>query len=108
VAENKPFDYLMMHYFVERLLYRLSVSEYAENFILKGGLMLYTILENDACAMRDVDFLAHRLNNAPEEMVRVFCAICAAPADDAVRFDLDSVVAERIKEGADCSASLST
>jgi predicted nucleotidyltransferase component of viral defense system len=41
VAENKPFDYLMTYYFAERLLYRLSVSEYADNFILKGGLLLY-------------------------------------------------------------------
>ncbi|MDR3209782.1 MAG: nucleotidyl transferase AbiEii/AbiGii toxin family protein [Oscillospiraceae bacterium] len=100
-AENKPFDYLMTHYFVERLLYRLSVSDYTDNFILKGGLLLYTILENDARATRDVDFLANRLNNAPEELVRVFRAICAIPADDAVRFDLESIAAERLKEGAD-------
>jgi predicted nucleotidyltransferase component of viral defense system len=90
-----------MHYFVERLLYRLSVSGYADNFIFKGGLLLYTILENDARATRDVDFLAHRLNNAPEELARVFRAICAVKADDAVRFDLDSIIAERIKEGVD-------
>jgi predicted nucleotidyltransferase component of viral defense system len=44
-AESKPFDYLMMHYFVERLLYCLSTSDYADIFILKGGLLLYTILE---------------------------------------------------------------
>lgn len=28
VKENKPFDYLIMHYFIERLLYRVSVSKY--------------------------------------------------------------------------------
>jgi len=100
-AENKPFDYLMMHYFVERVLYRLSVSEYACNFILKGGLLLYTILENDARATRDVDFLARRLNNAPEELANVFRDICAIEADDAIRFDLAAIAAERIKEGAD-------
>jgi predicted nucleotidyltransferase component of viral defense system len=101
VAENKPFDYLMMHYFVERLLYRLSVSDYADNFILKGGLLLYVILGNDARATRDVDFLARRLSNAPEELINAFRAICAIEADDAVRFDLPSVSAERIKDGAD-------
>ncbi len=100
-AENKPFDYLLMHYFAERLLYRLSVSDYADNFILKGGLLLYTILENDARATRDVDFLARRLNNTPEGLESVFRVICAIEADDAVRFDADSVSAERIKEGAD-------
>ena len=100
-SESKPFDYLMMHYFVERLLYRLSVSDYADNFILKGGLLLYTILENDARATRDVDFLARRLNNAPVELISVFRDICAIEADDAVRFDLASIIAERIKEGAE-------
>jgi predicted nucleotidyltransferase component of viral defense system len=101
VAENKPFDYLMMHYFVERLLYRLSMSDYADNFILKGGMLLYVILENDARATRDVDLLGKRLSNASEELINVFRTICAVESDDAVRFDRDSVIAERIKEGAD-------
>jgi len=43
--------------------YRLSLSSYADNFILKGGMLLYTILGNDARATQDIDFLARRLNN---------------------------------------------
>jgi hypothetical protein len=41
-AESKDFNYVLMHYFIERFLYRLSISPYAGNFILKGGLLLYT------------------------------------------------------------------
>jgi hypothetical protein len=42
VAEGKPFNYILMHYFVERLLYRLSVSAYADNFILiRGAFVVY-------------------------------------------------------------------
>ena len=37
---NKPYEYLQTHYFIERLLFRLSHSEYADAFVLKGGLLL--------------------------------------------------------------------
>jgi hypothetical protein len=46
---NKPYDYLLAHYFTERMIYRLSLSSYADNFILKGGLLLYTILGSALC-----------------------------------------------------------
>lgn len=99
--ENKPFDYLLMHYFIERLLYRLSISDYADNFILKGGLLLYAMLDNDARATRDIDFLARRIETVPEELTRIFTDICSIDADDAVRFDASTITAQRIKEDAD-------
>lgn len=99
--KNQPFDYLMMHYFIERLLYRLSTSQYADNFILKGGLLLYIILENEARATKDIDFLARRLTNTPDDLVHIFRTVCAIEADDAIRFDLHSITADRIKEDAD-------
>ena len=98
---NKPYDYLLMHFFIERLLYRLSISSYAKNFILKGGLLLYAMLENDARATRDVDFLAQRLDNTPEDLIGIFVNICAIEADDAIRFDTSTIRAARIKEDAD-------
>jgi hypothetical protein len=54
VAEKKPFNYILMHYFMERFLYRLSVSAYSGNFILKGGLLLYAVLDNKARTTRDI------------------------------------------------------
>lgn len=99
--ENKPFDYLLMHYFIERLLYRLSISDYADNFILKGGLLLYAMLFGDARATRDVDFLAKRIENTPEELIDIFGKICVIEVDDAVTFDFSTISAQRIKEDAD-------
>ncbi len=101
LSEGKPFDYILMHYFIERLLYRLSISSYADNFVLKGGLLLYTILENDARATKDIDLLARKINNVPEEIVKIFAEISVIPCDDAVRFEPNSIAAERIKEDAD-------
>jgi len=101
IQGKKPYDYLMMHYFIERLLYRLSISQYADNFILKGGLLLYTMLGNDARATKDIDFLAMQLKNTPSELINIFRKVCAVKADDAISFDLDSITAERIKEDTD-------
>ena len=90
-----------MHYFIERLLFRLSISEYSDNFILKGGLLLYAMLNNDARATRDIDFLARKIENAPEELTRVFSSICIVETDDAIRFDSTTISVQRIKEDAD-------
>lgn len=35
--------YLLARYFNERLLYRVSVSQYKDNFLLKGGSLLYVM-----------------------------------------------------------------
>ncbi len=56
--EVKPFDFILMLYFVERLLYRLSISRYGEQFVLKGGLLLYLIMEEKARPTKDIDLLA--------------------------------------------------
>jgi predicted nucleotidyltransferase component of viral defense system len=100
-SESKDFNYVLMHYFIERLLYRLSVSPYAGNFILKGGLLLYTMLGNRGRATRDIDFLARQIKNTPEEMARIFAEIAKIPFDDAVSFETERIAVERIKEDAD-------
>jgi len=40
---KKTFNLILQLYMQERLLYRLSVSEYKDNFILKGGLLLFSM-----------------------------------------------------------------
>ncbi len=39
---KKPFNELLQHYGMERFLYRLSRTEYANSFVLKGGLIFRT------------------------------------------------------------------
>ena len=100
-ASAKDFDFLLLHYFIERLLYRLSISPYTNNFILKGGLLLYTVLDNRGRATRDIDFLARDIKNTPAELAKVFTEIATIPVNDAVSFDTEKITTERIKEDAD-------
>ena len=45
-AEKRRFNDLLQHYALERWLYRLSLSFFAERFILKGGLLLINFYAN--------------------------------------------------------------
>jgi len=101
IKEGKQFDYLLNLYIIERILYRISKSDYADKFVLKGGLLLYTILEDKARTTKDIDMLARQLNNSLENLETIFINICSIIAEDAIDFDLSTLKVERIKEDAD-------
>lgn len=89
----------LVTYGLERVIYRLSISKYAEQFTLKGGIFLYALLDgNFARATTDIDLLAHHISNDTEEMKKVFNHIFSIECDDALRFDLKSLKVINIAE----------
>lgn len=52
----------------EEFLRRLQKSKYAENFVLKGGLFIYSITNFDSRVTTDIDFLLCRTPNTPEQV----------------------------------------
>jgi len=98
--ERKPFDFILMLYLVERLLFRLSLSRYNEQFVLKGGLLLYLILNEKARATKDIDLLAKETASNLDALRDIFVDISSIPSDDAVIYDINSITTERIKEDA--------
>ena len=103
VQSGKSNEYIQTHYFIERLLYRLSISRYANDFVLKGGLLLHAMLDNRARATRDIDMLAQHIGNTPEQMLEVFREICSIQVEDGVSFDVRNITAEVIIDNADFS-----
>ena len=99
--EHKPFDFILMLYFVERLLFRLSLSRYSDQFVLKGGLLLYLIMNEKARATKDIDLLARETASNLDTLWDIFAEIAAIDSDDAVTYDTNSITTERIKEDAD-------
>jgi len=98
--EHKPFDFILMLYFAERLLFRMSISKYNEQFILKGGLLLYLIMNEKARVTKDIDLLARDVSGNLDTLRNIFANISIIPSDDAVTYDQNSITAERIKEDA--------
>lgn len=89
----------LVTYGLERAIYRLSISEYADCFTLKGGIFLYALFDgNFARATMDIDLLAQHISNDTEEMKKVFHDIFSIECDDALRFDLDSLDVINITE----------
>jgi predicted nucleotidyltransferase component of viral defense system len=99
--EQKPFDFVLLLYFIERLLYRLSISRYSDRFVLKGGLLLYTIMNEKARATKDIDMLAWQIASNLDELKKIFSEIAQIAVDDAVTYDTVNITSERIKEDAD-------
>ncbi len=98
---NRPFNEVLQYFAMERFLRRLSISKHADSFVLKGALLFRVWHAPDSRATRDIDFLA-RMNNAPDHLASVVRDVISVDGpDEGVFFDPDSVVAHRIKEGAD-------
>lgn len=76
----------------EEFLRRLSVSKYADNFVLKGGLFLYSITDFDSRVTVDVDFLLKRIPNTPDQLRIVINEILSAPTqNDFITFERKDV-----------------
>ena len=54
---KEPFDLVLVRYGIERLLYRLSRSPYAEKFLLKGAMLFAIWSDGTHRPTRDVDLL---------------------------------------------------
>ncbi len=99
-ADQRPFAELLQYYAMERFLYRLSLSPRADEFILKGALLQRVWCAPLERPTMDIDMLGKTGNRTAliEEITREICATAAPP--DGIEFDLASIRAERITEGA--------
>lgn len=94
------FNEVLQRYAMERWLFRLSASEHANSFVLKGALMLATWGLPVIRSTKDIDMLA-RVENDLHRVRELIVAICAVDVgDDGLTFDTDSVTTERIAEDA--------
>ena len=75
----------------ERILERISLSKYQENFILKGGLLLSALFGIDNRTTKDMDTTIKGLNISKEQMVNVLNEILSIDLKDGVKFELVDV-----------------
>ncbi|QJR20739.1 nucleotidyl transferase AbiEii/AbiGii toxin family protein [Pelagibacterium halotolerans] len=100
-AENLDFQILLTRYALERLLYRLSISDRRNDFILKGA-MLFAVWRDDPFRpTRDLDLLGHG-DPEPAAIAESMRSICSAIVpDDGVIFDIDGIEATPIRDEAE-------
>jgi predicted nucleotidyltransferase component of viral defense system len=90
--ENISFQVIITRYLHERLIYRLSVSEYVKNFLLKGGTLLYAFEGIHTRPTMDIDMLAKHIDNDKENIRVIFQKVCQINyPDDCVIFNANSI-----------------
>ena len=62
-ASGMSYQQCLQLFFQEEFLHKLAASKYAENFVLNGGLFIYTLTNFERRATVDVDFLMRCLNS---------------------------------------------
>lgn len=96
-TEKYSSQLLISRYFQERLLYRLSVSDYKDKFILKGGALLYAHDGFQARPTLDIDFMAKNVSNDMLNIKKIFQEICQIECkEDGVVFDVDTIETSEI------------
>lgn len=100
-SDGKNYQLILIRYFQERLIYRLSVSNYCDNFCLKGGALLYALEQEKSRPTLDIDLLGLKMSPEQLYLKHVFTEICQKNDEqDGVIFNLGSLVTSEIaKEG---------
>lgn len=100
-AEGKNFQLLIIRYFQERILFRLSRSIYNNQFCLKGGALVYALEQEKSRPTMDLDFLGMNTSQNPDNLISLYQEILSIKYEpDGVTFDTSSIsVSEITKEG---------
>lgn len=82
---------LYQRFMFERILERISLSKYNENFILKGGLLLSAMLGINSRSTRDMDISIKGIDVSQEKMIQVLNEILSLDIQDGIRFEMVNV-----------------
>jgi len=98
---NRPFAEVIQYFVMERFLYRLSKTNYANKFILKGGLLFYVWNLPLRRPTRDIDFRGYVSGNRTTLLKIINDVIAVSAPEDGLMFDSQSVSVEETQIDAD-------
>lgn len=97
-ASQRDFNAVLLQYFQERFLSRLSISPFSDNLILKGALLFIVNKIPLERPTKDIDYLGFHLSNNTENIRNAIKSIISIKADDGVTYDPDSIAIDTITE----------
>ncbi|MCP4303031.1 MAG: nucleotidyl transferase AbiEii/AbiGii toxin family protein [Gammaproteobacteria bacterium] len=95
--QGRVFEVVLVTYGLERLMYRLSISEHRDSFVLKGGMLVTLWTGDENRVTRDADFLGFG-DTSEDHLISVFSQIMRQPVDDGLVYDINRLTAEAIRE----------
>jgi len=95
---SEDFQLRLIHYGLERLLYRLGQSKYKDRFVLKGAMLFSLWAGEPHRVTRDLDLLG-RGDSSVKDLETAFREICQTSVeDDGLEFVIDSIHGDEIAE----------
>ena len=85
-GDNKIAMTLIRTFFMERFLERISLSRYKDQFILKGGMLVSSLIGMSARATMDIDATIQALPLSKEDINRILTEICSIQLEDNISF----------------------
>ena len=82
---------VLQNYMLERFLERVSLSPYQDNYIIKGGFLIASMVGLDTRATMDMDATIKGMPVNPETVREMLEAILSVPVEDDVSFELKSI-----------------
>lgn len=94
IAKDKsiPAQVILQNYMFERLLVRLSQTEYKEKFVLKGGMLVAAIVGLDNRATMDLDTTLKSMPLTPDAIQKAFETVFSVEVNDNITFSFKSIV----------------
>ena len=101
VKSGRLYNEVLTMYFIERMLYRVSISPYLDKFVLKGGVLLYMMYDKKyPRATADIDFLASDISNDMHEIKDIFHDILRVSyKEDYITYDFNNLEVSEITTG---------
>ena len=85
---NMNYYELLQRYMFERILERISISKYQDNFILKGGLLLSAMFGVNNRTTKDMDTTIKGIDISKESIIKILNEILCIKLNDNVKFDI--------------------
>jgi predicted nucleotidyltransferase component of viral defense system len=86
-----PAQAVLQNYMLERLLERISLSKFQDRVILKGGMLIASMVGISSRTTMDMDATLRNFPLTEETIKTVFLEICDTPLDDEVFFTFDHI-----------------
>lgn len=87
-GDNQTAQMLIRNFIMERFLERVSISPYRNNFILKGGMLVASLVGIDTRATMDIDSTLKALPLNEEDAVRIVNEIIRIHVEDSISFEI--------------------
>ena len=91
IEKNISASAVLQNYLISRFLFRLAKSDYKDKFVIKGGMLISSMIGIEQRATMDLDATLRYMQLEEDSIRDAFTKICSVPDDDGIEFVFRSI-----------------